>query len=1174
MKKARIRINYKKIFMLTIALLMVFFGKSFVNAQSNQNNNQSIEEKVYYSGTIDDDFLDDSIIIVLSKEETDRLKDYTIDDFPEIDCKSVSDLMPYTVEAYKEKRKNNKNCLIDFDKFNRILLLKLNEKSKVNVLRGIKELEKRPEVLSAEPDQEIETASIPDDSKISEQWALNNIKAYDTWNIANDASQVIVGVLDTGIDGAHKDLKDNIYKPSSEDDISHMDFTTDKELGDRVLTPTDPVGHGTHVAGIIGAKGNNEMGVAGMCWKGKLVSLRVIDENKIFKHEWFARAVDYANNKNIPIINCSFGNKTFNSSFERSIKSYKGLVVCAAGNSNDDNNIKPVYPASYESDNIISVGAIDVNNEKRSSSNYGINTVDIYAPGTDILSTKPNNEYTNKSGTSMAAPFVTGTAALMLAANRNLTTKQLKEAIINGADPITINVSGIGCIGKQEQSVVKLNTLEAIKRVAYKTNNTGEKIIGTWFTPEGDINIPTIINNITITSIGINAFKDCNKINNIYIPSTITSIGSGAFEKCSNLKTFIFPELIQTINSSTFKGCSSLTSIVIPSTILQIGSSAFENCTSLLSVIVKKETNEITSLGNYAFAGCSSSLEIKVPQNRIAEYKNKDYWSSYKNRIVPDDADYSEIRLNCCSDFNYQTELFTECNKLYKLNVECGKTYKITSDKKAIMKVYDFDMNFMMEGQSEILIYLSEGVYYFSIEVLNTKKTTYVNTNFSLRWQNEGERLSYNVDNNVLTHLHKVSDEKYLTHTSYRNDVDDGFYNFTLTAVTKDGSIVSYPINAVMIYDNAHRLTPMEKFNTSGYINPATSKDNQNSIIAYLEKNKMYYIDINLTTNQYESLYLTITPVEEVESEIDLFNIDSNINLLLDNQFDNIVKVFELKQRGKFELSAYNSGPVQNDMFFILAKLSFNETSLSYELDFIVKCLMDVEEYSYSNTLILDEGKYFVGYFDKSDDNLFVVNLNRVITKSGSKYLVSDPDFQTLYGSEVRFNNGAYQGTSLTIGYTRFIYLDNSYSIPSQSRLDYEWYSSDDEIASISPYGTLLGKSVGNVKIMAVYRNDPSIVFIKDFTIKKDTKQVDNVINISDTIQYVGNNQTYTIELTDINSPYPLNSAYEWSVFDSDYDISISEWGTFNLYGSGTIIIEGRSKYNSNIVIVLTLVIN
>lgn len=214
----------------------------------------------------------------------------------------------------------------------------------------------------------------------------------------------------------------------------------------------------------------------------------------------------------------------------------------------------------------------------------------------------------------------------------------------------------------------------------------------------------------------------------------------------------------------------------------------------------------------------------------------------------------------------------------------------------------------------------------------------------------------------------------------------------------------------------------------------------------------------------------------------------------------NIVKVFELKQRGKFELSAYNSGPVQNDMLFILAKLSFNETSLSYELDFIVKCLMDVEEYSYSNTLILDEGKYFVGYFDKSDDNLFVVNLNRVITKSGSKYLVSDPDFQTLYGSEVRFNNGAYQGTSLTIGYTRFIYLDNSYSIPSQSRLDYEWYSSDDEIASISPYGTLLGKSVGNVKIMAVYRNDPSIVFIKDFTIKKDTKQVDNVINISDTI--------------------------------------------------------------------------
>ena len=963
--------------------------------------------------------------------------------------------------------------------------------------------------------------------------------------------------MDTGIDGTHEDLKDNIYKSSSDDDISHMDFTTDKTFGDRVLTPTDPNGHGTHVAGIIEAKGNNKIGVTGMCWNVKLVSLRVIAENIQNKQAWFTRAVDYANIENIPILNCSFGEYEDNWKFKYAIRAYKGLVVCAAGNYETDNDTKPFYPASYDNDNIISVGAIDVNNEKWYRSNYGINTVDIYAPGVAILSTMPNNQYITNSGTSMATPFVTGTVALMLAANSNLTTKQLKDAIINGADQITISVPGVSYVAKKQQQVLKLNSLEAIKRVAYKTDETGEKITGTWFTPNKSLSIPTIINNVTIKSLEDEIFKNCTSLESVTLPDHLVSIGS-----------------------STFKGCSSLTSIVIPNTVQQIGSSAFEDCTSLSSVIVKKETNEITSLGNYGFAGCSSSLKIKVPQNRIAEYKNKEYWSSYKNRIVPDDTDYdnyyelSEINLNCSSDFNYRTELFTECNKLYKLNVECGKTYKITSDKKALMKVYDFDMNFMMEGQSEILIYLSEGVYYFSIEVLNTKKTTYVNTNFSLRWQNEGERLSYNVDNNVLTHLHKVSDEKYLTHTSYRNDVDDGFYNFTLTAVTKDGSVVSYPINAIMIYDNVHRLTPMEKFNTSGYTNPATSKDNQNSIIAYLEKNKMYYIDINLTTNQYESLYLTITPVEEVESEIDLFNIDSNINLLLDNQFDNIVKVFELKQRGKFELSAYNSGPVQNDMLFILAKLSFNETSLSYELDFIVKCLMDVEEYSYSNTLILDEGKYFVGYFDKSDDNLFVVNLNRVITKSGSKYLVSDPDFQTLYGSEVRFNNGAYQGTSLTIGYTRFIYLDNSYSIPSQSRLDYEWYSSDDEIASISPYGTLLGKSVGNVKIMAVYRNDPSIVFIKDFTIKKDTKQVDNVINISDTIQYVGNNQTYTIELTDINSPYPLNSAYEWSVFDSDYDISISEWGTFNLYGSGTIIIEGRSKYNSNIVIVLTLVIN
>lgn len=505
MKKKIYNINFKKILTIIIifGLTLLTLNVTKVFAKVLENCEIVVEEKLYYNGTIDDNFSDNKIIIVLSKEETNKYKDYTVEDFPEINCKSVIDLTASSSEIFKNKdSKNNEKILINREKFNRILCLELNEKSKEEVLLGIKKLEKRKEILSAEPNLIFQLSNVPNDSRISEQWGLGNANAYNSWDITQNANQVIVGVLDTGIDASHSDLTNNIcrLRDHNLNTTLHRDFITDTEEGIPILEPTDPHGHGTHVAGIIGAQGNNNIGVAGICWNVKLVSLRVANSRGEINTDAVINAIYYAGSEAIPILNCSFTAEN-TSSLRIAIESYEGLLVCAAGNYGYDIDSEKIYPASYNYTNIITVGAIDSNNQrsdwnensgnasKKSESNYGEKSVDIYAPGTGILSTYPNNSYKENDGTSMATPFVTGTAALLLASNSYLTAEELKNAIIIGADQITISVPNTENNGVRKQNVLKLNIYDSICLIAFKTNQTGETITGTWFNEKNDIKI-------------------------------------------------------------------------------------------------------------------------------------------------------------------------------------------------------------------------------------------------------------------------------------------------------------------------------------------------------------------------------------------------------------------------------------------------------------------------------------------------------------------------------------------------------------------------------------------------------------------------------------------------------------------------------------------------------------
>ncbi|OQX04295.1 MAG: hypothetical protein BWK80_53960, partial [Desulfobacteraceae bacterium IS3] len=201
--------------------------------------------------------------------------------------------------------------------------------------------------------------------------------------------------------------------------------------------PKDEDGHGTHCAGIIAAVGNNGKGVTGVCWKAKIMPLKIQDKNG-FSASNAVSAILYANANGADVINNSWGGGSFSQTLKDAIDASSAVVVCAAGNGDDDkigddNDLIPSYPSSYESANIISVAATDHHDSLRPSSNYGAVSVDIAAPGENIYSTVPAGYFT-MSGTSMAAPYISGTAAILKAYKPSLTNLGIKAAIEKGVD--------------------------------------------------------------------------------------------------------------------------------------------------------------------------------------------------------------------------------------------------------------------------------------------------------------------------------------------------------------------------------------------------------------------------------------------------------------------------------------------------------------------------------------------------------------------------------------------------------------------------------------------------------------------------------------------------------------------------------------------------------------------
>jgi subtilisin family serine protease len=301
----------------------------------------------------------------------------------------------------------------------------------------------------------------PKDPLFGEQWALANsgqrggkegadISATLAWATTTGREEVVVAVLDSGVDYTHEDLAPNMWtRPDS------MDPYHDNELGaiddengfnavENASDPMDDNGHGTHCAGIIGAEGENNIGIAGVNWKVRIMPLKFMNAGGYGTTKDAIEAINYVINRkkagvNVRIISASWGSTQRSRALEEVIrKAYENdiLFVAAAGNASTNNDRRPHFPSSYNVPNVISVAALDRNDQLAAFSNFGVKSVAIAAPGVDILSTWLGNAYEEKSGTSMATPVVSGVAALVLAEHPRMSVGDLRKKLLASTDPI------------------------------------------------------------------------------------------------------------------------------------------------------------------------------------------------------------------------------------------------------------------------------------------------------------------------------------------------------------------------------------------------------------------------------------------------------------------------------------------------------------------------------------------------------------------------------------------------------------------------------------------------------------------------------------------------------------------------------------------------------------------
>ncbi|MDO4731106.1 MAG: S8 family serine peptidase [Clostridia bacterium] len=418
---------------LIIFLCFMFIFSSSSNVILAIDNNNLSEEKTKYQG----EYIDGEALVKFSNKEISGDNAKILSDLQNSGDYQIVESWSIDTKTQEAKLLSDEPCV------NNYALVKSDSLSTDEL---IKNLSSRDDIEIAEPNSICKVSSpLTNDPDLSLQWHLAgdkeshkviNIESFWDNNIKGE-KESIVAIIDTGVDYTHEDLKDNMwhnpYKEQGLEGEHGYDFANNDSY------PMDDNGHGTHCAGILGAVGNNGIGISGVAQNVSIMALKFLQDDgrgavsdAISCYEYVIKAKDMG--ANIVVINNSWGDvKTYSEILEEIVETagQKGMLsICAAGNQANNNDITPEYPSCLNSDYVVSVGNRDYDCTLYENSSYGKKTVDITAPGTAIYSTYKDGSYGYMTGTSMATPVVSGTVALLKQLNKNLTPLQIKEYLL------------------------------------------------------------------------------------------------------------------------------------------------------------------------------------------------------------------------------------------------------------------------------------------------------------------------------------------------------------------------------------------------------------------------------------------------------------------------------------------------------------------------------------------------------------------------------------------------------------------------------------------------------------------------------------------------------------------------------------------------------------------------
>lgn len=329
----------------------------------------------------------------------------------------------------------------------------------------VKSLSSNDLVEYVEPNYIYRISKTPNDPSLEKLWGIINVGQTDgrgpgvagvdvdvekAWDLTTGNQDLVVAVIDTGVNFNHDDLKENMWTNAAElngqagvdddangfvDDVYGYAFTSDAAK----TSPLDDHGHGSHCAGTIGAKGDDGKGIVGVAWNVKIMAVKFLTASGGGTLADAVKSIDYATLMGAKIMSNSWGGGGPSQALKEAIQraNEKGILfVAAAGNDGSNNDSRPTYPANYDVENVLSVAAIDNKGALASFSNYGKRTVHVAAPGVNVYSSTLGQSYSTYSGTSMATPHVSGVAALLASYEPELTGVQLKQRIMSTAKPI------------------------------------------------------------------------------------------------------------------------------------------------------------------------------------------------------------------------------------------------------------------------------------------------------------------------------------------------------------------------------------------------------------------------------------------------------------------------------------------------------------------------------------------------------------------------------------------------------------------------------------------------------------------------------------------------------------------------------------------------------------------